>query len=196
MCRKKKLFIILCICFSLSACGKKEQEFRNNKISSEYTQNEDDHNHNKANSDQVQSQNTGKEGADVNDNSGLQIDTEKALVCGNVDELIENGCILKIGIENNDEYAMPVGEEQKKEQKEEQIIYDSNIQVFVEYYEKGVYEEATLEDIKKNTFIYVFGEEDNNSIIADQIVILRITTEDQEVIKRVFWEQSSQVHCS
>ena len=176
MCRKKMLFIILCICFSLSACGKKEQEFRNNKISSEYTQNEDDHN--KANSDQVQSQNTGKEGADVNDNSGLQIDTEEALVCGNVDELIENGCILKIGIENNDEYAMPVGEEQKKEQKEEQIIYGSNIQVFVEYYEKGVYEEATLEDIKKNTFIYVFGEEDNNSIIADQIVILRITTED------------------
>lgn len=178
MCRKKKLFIILCICFSLSACGKKEQEFRNNKISSEYTQNEDDHNQNKANSDQVQSQNTGKEGADVNDNSGLQIDTEEAIVCGNVDELIENGCILKIGIENNDEYAMPVGEEQKKEQKEEQIIYDSNIQVFVEYYENGVYEEATLEDIKKNTFIYVFGEEDNNSIIADQIVILRIKTED------------------
>ena len=112
MCRKKKLFIILCICFSLSACGKKEQEFRNNKISSEYTQNEDDHN--KANSDQVQSQNTGKEGADVNDNYGLQIDTEEALVCGNVDELIENGCILKIGIENNDEYAMPVGKKQKK----------------------------------------------------------------------------------
>lgn len=179
MCRKKKinLFVILCICFSLVACGKKEQELTNNKTSSEYSQNQADHNQNQADDIQMQSQNTGMESVDVNDNSDLQIDTEEALTYGNVAELIENGCILQKGIENNDEYAMPVGKEQKQEHNEEQIIYESDIQVFIKYYENDAYEEATLDDIKKNTFIYVFGEAENNSIIADRIVILRTTTE-------------------
>lgn len=174
MCRKKELFAILCICFSLVACEKKE-EFTNNKMSSEYAQNQADYNQNKVNGDQIPSQNAKTEGTDVNDNSDLQIDIEDALVYGNVSQLIENGCILQKGIENDDEYAAPVGEEQKQKE-EQQIIYDSDVTVFVKYYENDAYEKATLEDIKKNTFIYVFGETgNNNSIIADQIVILRTT---------------------
>lgn len=171
MSRKKKLylfvtFVVLCICFSLFGCRKMIQNKQNNEMSNEYSQNQADTSQDKKNGDvQISLQDTERED---------QINIEGALAYGNVIELIEDGCILQKGMENNDEYAMPIGrEEQNKEDNEQHIIYDSNIQVFIKYYENDSYEKATLNDIKKNTFIYVFGESEYNSIIADRIVILR-----------------------
>ena len=132
------------------------QNKQNNEMSNEYSQNQADTSQDKKNGDvQISLQDTERED---------QINIE----------LIEDGCILQKGMENNDEYAMPIGrEEQNQEDNEQHIIYDSNIQVFIKYYENDSYEKATLNDIKKNTFIYVFGESEYNRIIADRIVILR-----------------------
>ena len=44
-----------------------------------------------------------------------QINIEGALAYGNVIELIEDGCILQKGMENNDEYAMPIGREEQNQ---------------------------------------------------------------------------------
>lgn len=112
------------------------------------------------------------------DNRNVQMkeDGKKQKEDNQKSDSLSHGCILQKGIEENDEYSMPVGGVQELEQDLEKITYASEMKVYTKYYESSSYEDGSVDDIKKNTFIYVFGSYENNSVIADQIVILRAGT--------------------
>ena len=105
----------------------------------------------------------------------LYVDIEEAIVSGSVSMLVENGCTLQRGIDGEDVYSMPVGGENQSDFIN--INFQEDIQVIIENYD-GKEKEFAIgkkEDIKKNTFVYIFGEfVEDNSINADKIVIFRI----------------------
>lgn len=106
------------------------------------------------------------------------VDTQEAILSGNVSDLVDGGCLLQVGQEDGDEYAMPVDGENLNDLVT--IIFNSDMPVVIEYFDgvKKEFEEGKLEDIKINTFIYVFGEFlKDGTVNADKIVIFRVVNE-------------------
>ena len=166
----RKLFILfmgLSMCCSIFACTNKGNDLIDTGQDNRKVQMKED--------DKKQKEDNQKSDS-LSGMRGMQINLEKAQTYGSVAELTDHGCILQKGIEENDEYSMPVDGGQEIEQDLEKITYASEMKVYTKYYESSSYEDGSVDDIKKNTFIYVFGSHENNSVIADQIVILRAGT--------------------
>lgn len=159
--KKGLIFIMIISLINLSACG---NEVFSNDVTTE-----------SESTDYYVSEDMDAISEPEGNKTELYADTEEAIASGSVSDLVENGCILQMGIDDGDVYSMPVDGETQNTLIT--INYDEDMQVIIENFDgnKKDFLASSLEDIKKNTFIYVFGEfQENGSINANKIVIFRV----------------------
>lgn len=155
---KRGLIIISILCLiSLSGCSNKTYETFETKSTLNYD-----------------SEETGT--SLEKENEDFYVDMQEAILSGSVSNMVDGGCMLQVGQDNGDVYAMPVDGENQSDSVT--VNFNSNMPVVIEYFDgvKKEFEEGKVEDIKINTFIYVFGEFlSENTVNADKIVIFRVS---------------------
>ncbi len=136
-----------------------------------------------------QKQNTNTPPTSISEDN--QIETEKinetksipsldeAVKSGIVTELSDLGFeILPMTVDEN-EIDMPVGKEEQSGVKKINVNYSSEVKVKIIEYDtvtnKNNYLDSNINDIKKDTIVYIYGELVNETEInADQIIIFRV----------------------
>lgn len=104
---------------------------------------------------------------------------DEAIKSGIVAELSDLGFeILPMTVDEN-EIDMPVGEEEQSGVKKINVNYSSEVKVRIIEYDtatdKNNYLESDINDIKKDSIVYIYGEYVNETEIkADQIIIFRV----------------------
>lgn len=136
-----------------------------------------------------QKENTNTTPNSINEDNQIKIDKnretenipslDEAIKSGIVSELSDLGFeILPMTVDEN-EIDMPVGEEEQSGVKKISVNYSSEVKVRIIEYDtatdKNNYLESDINDIKKDSIVYIYGEYVNESEIkADQIIIFRV----------------------
>ncbi len=147
-----------------------------------------------ANTTIQEADNTTTRNSEVGDNSASednQIKTDKNSEAENIpslDEAIKSGIVVELseqGFEilpmavDEDKVAIPVGEEEQSGVDKINVNCSSEVKVRIAEYDTATgennYLESDINDIKKDSSVYIYGEYVNETEIkADQIIIFRI----------------------
>lgn len=147
-----------------------------------------------ANTPKQEADNTTTRNSEVGENSvseDNEIKTDKNNETENIpslDEAIKSGMVVELsdlGFEilpvtvDKDEIAMPVGEEEQSGVDKINVNCSSEVKVRIAEYDTATgennYLESDINDIKKDSSVYIYGEYVNETEIkADQIIIFRV----------------------